>query len=152
MVITKELLKEKYDEYNKLYFDGKLGKCVFSLLPENTSYLGMFTVKSDRNGERFGWIRLGKCILWNEEIFKNTLIHEMIHMYNHLVEGGLADTWPFNGLFWHGFFFKRQCWRIKRKYGLKINANIRIRNNFIYVRKELTPSLIDRIFSRILGC
>lgn len=54
MEITKELLRKKYDEYNKIYFDGKLGKCVFSLLPKNTSYIGMFTVKNDRNGERFG--------------------------------------------------------------------------------------------------
>ena len=152
MEITKKLLKEKYDEYNKLYFDDKLGKCEFGVLPAAYGYLGSYREKTDRKGHKYGRICLGKCILWNEEIFKNTLIHEMIHMFNHLVEGGLAHTWPFNGLFWHGFFFKRQCWRIKRKYGLKINANIRIRNNLTYVRKELKPSLIDRIFSRILGC
>ena len=32
MKVTKELLKSLFDEYNKLYFDGKLGKCNFSFL------------------------------------------------------------------------------------------------------------------------
>lgn len=151
MEITRELLKEKYAEYNKLYFDGKLGKCVFGFIQSYNDGAGGFTVKKDRNGRKYGCIRLSKCVLWNENLFREVLVHEMIHMYNHLVEMGLAATWPFNGLFYHGFFFKRQCRRIKRKHNLKVFATIPVFNPIPY-KKKIHDSLLNRVVSKILGC
>ena len=152
MEITKDLLKCKFDEYNKAFFNGKLGKCVFSMLPANVTYFGMFTVKRDNKGNEYGRIRLGNCVEWTEEIMQEVLLHEMVHMYNLPVEGGLANTWPFNGLFWHGFFFKRQCRRVKRRYGVNIPVNITVFKPLPYKNKKHNLSFVDRVFSRILGC
>lgn len=152
MEVTKVVLREKFNEYNKEYFNGKLGKCVFSMLPSNMTYFGMFTTKRDKNGKEYGWIRLGKRVKWDEELMKGVLLHEMVHMYNHLVEGGFAGVWPFNGLFWHGFFFKRKCRRIKRRYGFKIPVHITVFEPLPYKNKNHNLTFADRVFSRILGC
>jgi hypothetical protein len=51
MKVTKELLKSLFDEYNKLYFDGKLGKCNFSFFTKNLSILGSYNSQNDKNGK-----------------------------------------------------------------------------------------------------
>ncbi len=120
MEITKELIKKKFAEYNRLYFYGKLGKCKFYFFPSKTSKYGFYLTNKDKNGRLYGTIWLNKCVDWTEEMFKEVLIHEMIHMYNRMVDGRLADSFLFKGLFSHGFFFGRQCRRLKREYGIVI--------------------------------
>ena len=44
MKVTKELLKRLFDEYNKLYFDGKLGKCNFSFFTKNKKLCKQTTI------------------------------------------------------------------------------------------------------------
>ena len=151
MKITKDLIKEKYEEYNKLYFGGKLGKCVFGLLPKTQPYLGRFVHREDLKGKAYGEIKIGTCIRWTEEMFKGTLIHEMVHMYNYFVDGPICYSIFLNGLFHHGFFFKRQCWRLKRKYGLDIPIHIKWFQDYDYIIKNIGPSKIDRFFSRLFG-
>ena len=120
MEITKEFIKKRFAEYNQLYFYGKLGKCKFYFFPRKTSMYGFYLTNKDKNGRLYGTIWLNKCVDWTEEMFKEVLIHEMIHMYNRMVDGRLADSFLFNGLFSHGFFFGRQCRRLKREYGIVI--------------------------------
>lgn len=115
MKVTKELLKELFDECNEKYFYGKLGKCTFSLFPKNNLCLGKFSDRVDKNGKPKDKIWVGTSINWTEETLKLLLIHEMIHMYNIRVE-----KCRFNGLTGHGFYFKRQQRRIKRDYGIDI--------------------------------
>ena len=52
MKVTKELLKSLFDEYNKLYFDGKLGKCNFSFFTKNLSILGSYNSKMTKTANR----------------------------------------------------------------------------------------------------
>ena len=51
MIVTKDLLKTLFNEYNEKYFYGKLGKCNFSFFPKNLSILGKYNSKNDKNGK-----------------------------------------------------------------------------------------------------
>lgn len=113
--LSKELLKELFDEYNEKYFYGKLGKCTFSFFSKNNICLGKFSDREDKNGKPKDKIWVGTCVNWTEETLKLLLIHEMIHMYNIRVE-----KCKFNGLTGHGFYFKRQCRRLKRDFGIDL--------------------------------
>lgn len=117
MKVTKELLKELFNEYNEKYFYGKLGKCTFSFFSKNTLCLGKFSNREDKNGKPKDKIWVGTCVNWTGETLKLLLIHEMIHMYNIRVE-----KCRFNGLTGHGFYFKRQQRRLKQNYGIDIKC------------------------------
>ena len=78
MVITKELIRQKYVEYNHLYFNNELPRCKFSVY-NTKEELGLYTRDSI-------WIarypkNLSKTAVWTEELFKEVLIHEMVHHY-----------------------------------------------------------------------
>ena len=87
MVVTKELLKELFAEYNTLYFDNKLGKCDFSFFSKNSSNLGWYCAKEDRKGRQNDKIWIGTSVIWTEELLRRILIYEMIHMYVNRVDG-----------------------------------------------------------------
>ena len=114
MVITKELLKSLFDEYNELYFDGKLGKCNFSFFTKNLSILGSYNSRNDKNGKPKDKIWIGTSVKWTEEHLQRILIHEMIHMYVHRIEGHRYD-----GIFGHGRRFRREARRIRKEYGIE---------------------------------
>lgn len=114
MVVTKELLKVLFAEYNALYFDGKLGKCGFSFFSKNVSFLGWYCAKEDGRGRPNDKIWIGTSVKWTEEGLKRVLIHEMIHMYVCRVEGHKYD-----GVLGHGWRFRRQCRRIRKNYGIE---------------------------------
>lgn len=121
MKLTKELMKERYKEYNATYFNNELNMCKFSLY--NTSdELGMYT------GGRI-WLakrpkNAGKQE-WDEEMFKETFVHEMVHHYVCTVKGKKSFLFP------HGLRFRRKSWEIKRKYGLNML-------NIIYIKRYAT--------------
>ena len=113
MEITKELLKEKFEEYNKLYFDNKLEMCTF-----NYSYFRMFgryTQVTTAKGKVVGKIWVSKSVDWNEDMLKQIMVHEMIHHYVHTI-----DKVKLDGLFQHGKHFVRQIKRIKKKFGYEV--------------------------------
>ena len=151
MELTKELIKIRFDEYNRLYFNGKLGKCTFGFITSYNEGVGEFSSKQDDKGKKYGCIRMSKLVAWNEETLREVLLHEMIHMYNQTVELGLASIWPFNGLFFHGFFFKRQCRRIKMEYGIEVFSTIPITEKFSYKNKK-RDSFASRVVSKMFGC
>jgi hypothetical protein len=114
MIVTKELLKEQFAAYNTLYFDGKLGKCGFSFFSKNITFLGWYCAKEDSRGRPNDKIWIGTCVKWTEEGLKRVLIHEMIHMYVHRIEGHRYD-----GIFGHGRRFRREARRIRKEYGIE---------------------------------
>ncbi|MBQ0016250.1 MAG: SprT-like domain-containing protein [Bacteroidales bacterium] len=143
MEVTKQMIKERFNLYNKLYFGGKLGKCKFYLLPKNTTLCGRFVSGKDSKGNEFGRIWIGNNVDWKEEELRETIVHEMIHMYNEMVQ---RIPWPLTGLFRHGLFFFLQCLRIYRKYDIKVTkfAYNELRN------KKLEPSKTIRVIKNIL--
>ena len=135
MKITKEDLKVRFDEYNRLYFDSVLPRCEFSVCPLNC--LGQYTHPKGRNGKRRCRIWLTSTVDWTEESLKDVLIHEMTHHYVSEIDHrpGL-DGFNWYGLFGHGKRFRKQIWRINRQYGL----NIHIHPHHIYHKREKVPT------------
>lgn len=116
MKITKELIKERFDEYNQKYFGGVLGKCRFYLMPKSQSILGKYNGQEDKNGKPIDRIGIGTSVIWNEDLFKRVLIHEMVHMFNTRI-----DKCRLDGVLGHGRYFRRQVRRIKREFGFDID-------------------------------
>lgn len=136
MVVTKELLKRLYKEYNEKYFYNKLGECDFSFFPKNLSILGKYNSKNDKNGKPKDKIWIGTSVIWTEEHLQRILIHEMIHMYVYRVEGHKYD-----GLLGHGWRFRRQCRRIRKNYGIEA---LKL-PNVEFINKKFSPKLWERI-------
>ena len=142
MKITKELIKERFDEYNQIYFSGVLGKCRFYLLPKNQSILGKYNGQEDKNGKPNDRIGIGTSVIWNEDLFKRVLIHEMVHMYNTRI-----DKCRLDGVLGHGRRFRREARRLKEEFGIDINTrNMKIE----FINPELYPKRWETILLRII--
>ena len=114
MEITKELLKQKFEEYNNLYFNNELPMCTFSYNYMRYAF-GTYTTHTKSIGQKMGHIRISKSIDLDEEMLRELLVHEMIHHYVRTIDGVFFD-----GFFCHGRHFVRQVKRIKKQYGLDI--------------------------------
>lgn len=115
MNITKEELQRKFNQYNNLYFEGKLGPCRFYFLSRNCGIIGKYIDPLKSNGERESRIGINKYAITSDESLRNVLVHEMVHMYVYTIEGV-----KFDGLFGHGFRFRRHKRRIKRDFDFTI--------------------------------
>lgn len=129
MVLTIKLLKEKFKEYNKSYFENKLKMCNFSLYSSIHEYARF----SPQIGQTKARIWINKKINWGEELLKNTLMHEMVHYYVYSVIGIK------NFLFPHGLKFRKVCKEIKEKYDyeIKMGENLQ-RYEMLKNKKSLT--------------
>ena len=114
---TKQDLKELYDECNQMYFWGRLGKCDFMFFSRNVGFLGWYNSREDKNGKPKDRIWIGTCVYWTPKDLRQTMIHEMVHMYNYRVEKKL-----WRGILGHGPCFRKHRRRIKRDFGIDIMA------------------------------
>lgn len=112
MKITKEEVKKRYSEYNKLYFGNKLKMPKFYFLNSKLPYGTCIRDKKQCD------IWISKRIDWTDEFLKNILIHEMIHQYVYEVLHG----WKYSPI-QHGPLFHFVRWKLIRKYGLTIRRN-----------------------------
>ena len=112
--ITKELLKQKFMEYNRLYFNNELAMCRFTYTYMRDVF-GRYTTNITPKREKMGHIWISKSIDLDEEMFRELLVHEMIHHYVRTIDGVFFD-----GFFCHGRHFVRQVKRIKKEHGLEI--------------------------------
>ena len=142
MKITKELIKERFDEYNQIYFSGVLGKCRFYLLPKSQSILGKYNGQEDKNRKAIDRIGIGTSVIWNEDLFKRVLIHEMVHMYNTRI-----DKCRLDGVLGHGRRFRREARRLKKEFGIDIDTrNMKIE----FINPNLYPKRWETILLRII--
>lgn len=113
MKITKEDLKVRFDEYNQLYFDGKLKRTKMGFL--STSFktiVGIFEFEIDKNRRvKNPSIKVSKRIDWDEEKLKSVLLHEMAH---------LSVTQKYRKGKKHGIAFIKECKRIESQYNVKV--------------------------------
>ena len=115
--ITSKLIREKFCEYNRLYFDDVLKLPAFKMNVWNNGIIGKFKNKRDENKKPIKpeiWI--SKYALFTEDTLREVILHEMIHYYIIFVEG-------YDGLFPHGWRFRRMCKKFYKKYGIKIHRN-----------------------------
>jgi len=113
MEIAKEDLRLRFDEYNQLYFDGKLKRAKMGFL--STSFktiVGLFEFEIDKNRRvKNPSIKVSKRIVGNEEKLKSILLHEMVH---------LSVTQKYRKGKKHGIAFIKQCKRIESQYNVTI--------------------------------
>ena len=113
MKITNEILEQKFNEYNNLYFNGKLPKRTkLTVVKGNyTTMSGFFSyeIKSKRLcSPKFGIVN---SVNWTEYTLKGTLLHEMIHLY-------LTDKYKKD--MGHGMEFQKMCKQFKKEYNIQI--------------------------------
>ena len=115
MEITKDLLKQKFKEYNELYFNNELAMCKFSYIYMRDAF-GRYMTCNTPKGKKKGHIWISRSIDLDEDMLRELLVHEMIHHYVRTI-----DCVFFDGFFCHGRHFVRQVKRIKKQHGLEIN-------------------------------
>ena len=115
--LTKKDLKERFDKYNAMYFDGKLGKCQFFWMSPYGGIFGKYALWQNKKGF-ISKIGVGRNVYWTEDTLRELLVHEMIHMYTRTIEGV-----RFDGVLGHGRRFRSHCKRLKRDYGLIITKH-----------------------------
>lgn len=113
MEITKEDLQRRFDEYNQLYFDGKLKRAKLGFLSKNFKTLvGIFEFEIDNNRRvKDPSIKVSKRIDWDAEKLKSVLLHEMAH---------LSVTQKYRKNKKHGIAFIKECKRIESQYDVKV--------------------------------
>lgn len=132
MELTENILKEKFNEFNKLYFNNELKKC--KLYIYNTKYeLGMFLPRT-YNSQPIIKIAKKPIVIkqneWTEELLKDTLVHEMIHYY---VRDILKDNSIISK---HGLKFRKINNNIYKKYGYKVEIGDFIKKYHILKNKK----------------
>lgn len=117
MIITPKLLKEKFIEYNNIYFNSELPLCKF-LTHESYKLLGKFSFRTNKWNKKITYKRLSISSLydWEDIDLKNVIVHEMIHYYlaykYHLIDGQLN----------HDKDFMNYAEKLNKEYGLKITV------------------------------
>ena len=113
MEITKEDLQRRFDEYNQLYFDGKLKSAKMGFLSKSFKTLvGTFEFEIDKNRSvKNPSIKISKRVDWDEEKLRRTLLHEMAHF---------SVTQKYRKNKKHGLAYIKECKRIESQHNLTI--------------------------------
>jgi len=113
MKITKEDLKVRFDEYNRLNFDGKLKSAKMGFLSNSfKTIVGIFEFEIDNNQRvKNPSIKISKRIVDDEEKLKRVLLHEMAHM---------SATQKYKKNKKHGIAYIKECKRIESQYNVKV--------------------------------
>lgn len=125
MDITQELVKEKFEFFNRQIFGGKLPMPRIGLSRART-FLGACTFKTKRGlmGKKTRYdfaIRISTMFDMSETEFEDTLIHEMIHYY--IGVNQIEDTSA------HGQKFRSMMADINSRFGRHINISHRDEGN-----------------------
>ena len=113
MTMTKEDLQLRFDEYNRMYFDGKLKRAKMDFLSKSfKTIVGIFEFEVDNNRRiKNPSIKISKRIDWDEEKLRRTLLHEMAHF---------SVTQKYRKNKKHGMAYIKECKRIESQYNVKV--------------------------------
>ena len=113
MKITKEDLKVRFDEYNRLYFDGKLKSAKMGFLSKSfKTIVGIFEFEIDKNRRvKDPSIKISKRIVEEEEKLRRVLLHEMAHF---------SVTQKYKKDKKHGIAYIKECKRLESQYNAKV--------------------------------
>ncbi|WP_304286883.1 SprT-like domain-containing protein [Porphyromonas uenonis] len=116
MIITTDILADRFAKYNKLYFDDELPTPDFFLL-KSYSKLGMFRFIEIRSRRKIKYVKiLISCYYdWTEKQLRSVLVHEMIHYY-------VEYKHFHNGQPQHGELFTNKMNELNKKYHLNIEV------------------------------
>ena len=119
MKATIDYIKQKFQEYNELCFEGKLKPLPFKLSSSRTM-LGAISYMKEKNPDGtwhyYGFIfRISTLIDMPEKEIEDTIIHEMIHYY--IFSNQMQDTSP------HGEIFIRMMKDINVRFNRSITIS-----------------------------
>lgn len=119
MKATLEFVQDRFDEFNRLCFEGKLPPVPLRISNART-YLGVCRYRKRRRllggYEMYGFsISISARFDLPETEIEDTIIHEMIHYY--IWQNGIRDTSA------HGQVFRRMMDNINRTYGRHITVS-----------------------------
>lgn len=126
MKVTKYVLEDLFDQYNKQFFDGILVK------PQLTTYIGESTMGifnvSERRGKMNLKILIARNVRYTPEDLRDVLVHEMIHLYVYQEIGpGFGHKKPFID----------KMNELNAKYGLDIRKDSKhLRDKYIRKKNE----------------
>ena len=83
MLVTKELIKRKFMQFNTQYFNNELPLCKFATM-NSFKRFGQFSFNKNKwkkNKMTFKLLEVSDCYDYDEEILDYIIIHEMIHYY-----------------------------------------------------------------------
>lgn len=101
-------LERRFDEYNEMYFEGKLPPC-WLIVKELHGTPAMY-----EGSLKKGRIYIASNVYWTDERLKLLLIHEMAHCYVNKVLG-------YHLFFSHGRTYRKVCRMLRKKYGIGVN-------------------------------
>ena len=115
-------IQQKFGEFNRLIFAGKLPEITIQLSRAKT-YLGACTYKKkrDKSGATVFYdfrLRISTYADWPESVIEDTIIHEMIHYY--IGYHRLNDSSP------HGRLFRQMMNDINHRFGRNITVSHRM--------------------------
>ena len=120
MEITVEILEEKFEEYNKAYFGGRLLWPDELYLFGSFKCYGRFSCAKHSPGARLRNVRIGISMYydWTEEHLRNVLVHEMLHYKLERSKNPPKKI--------HGPQFLKAAAELNEKYGLNIDVHPRL--------------------------
>ena len=121
MEITVEILEEKFEEYNKLYFSGRLLWPYEFYLIRSFRCFGRFSCNHHSPGSRLRNVRIGISMYydWTEEYLRDILVHEMLHYKLERSKNVEKKM--------HGPRFLKAAAEMNEKYGLNIQVHPNLR-------------------------
>lgn len=139
MKLTVKYLKEKYHQYNQLYFDGELFLPRIRLT-KTYSFVGNFSCRKfiGKRKIKSPLIEISSYYEMNDNQLRDILVHEMIHFY-------LAFKHIDHNIT-HGKDFLNMANSLNAKYGL--NVEIRASSD---IKKCDEAPIIPYLWSRIFG-
>ena len=131
MIVTEDIIAEKFAEYNRQYFDCDLPTPDFGLY-RGYKFCGLFSCDKiiGRRYLKKTKIEISYYYDWNEDDLRDVLVHEMIHYYLAYKHIGNQIT--------HGEAFHSMADEFNEKYGMNITERIDISK---YKRAPNAPML-----------
>ena len=140
MIATVENMTENFRKYNKMYFDGVLPLPKFEVM-HTYRISGYFIYDPVKKGR----IRKKKIYMtdnfdFTEEMYRNILVHEMIHYF--IAYNKIKDNDD------HGTEFMKIAEKLNREHGLSITPKIDASS----LKRNEKASRLGWFFIKLLGC
>lgn len=137
MTLTKALLEQWFEQFNRLYFAGELPLPRLALSKARTR-LGTMSCRRERSFLKTVLkdftIRVSTYYEQDQRGYQTVLLHEMIHYY--IAFKGLRDDAP------HGRIFRRMMTELNTRHGWNISVSTSMRGAATTVKKPQQQRLV----------
>jgi len=125
MIVNKKWISDNYKKFNKMYFNNELPKIKFRTSSAK-SYLGLASARYDDITGSTTDFSITISNYWDqpEDVKMSTLLHEMIHIKDYVVNGKeiYLSAWSKGKRRGHGEFFLKEAKRISDLSGIDITV------------------------------